>query len=169
MDIRDGDIGRPKSHIQPRSCVTFPPAFTPETAPLLPTARELHRALCISSATEPLCERVFALRELYHRRREEPFAIYDLTNQHSLLLRDIVNQLTHRLAWAYPTLTSPQAFAELIDHMAATADHALYLLETLGGADPRTHGVWTSLAELELGYTDMCGEVGRRWSSSPAA
>lgn len=130
----------------------------------LPTARELHLALCANSPAERLCARVHALRELYHRLRQDPTDAELLTFQRAQLCREIVTHVAQRLA-RIDAARAPRAHtvAELIDRMAATADRALYLLETVGGADPRTHGVWTDLAQLELGYADLiAGTTGDR-------
>lgn len=131
-----------------------------ESRGMLPTARELHLALCTHFHAERLGDRARALRDAYHRLRLDPDDVDSFACQRAQLIREMVDYLTKRLEPVdHEKSPRAQAFAEIIDCMAAAADRAFHLLETVGAADPRTHGVWTQLARLELGYSDLVGQI----------
>ncbi|WP_329415641.1 hypothetical protein OG563_23030 [Nocardia vinacea] len=60
------------------------------------------------------------------------------------------------------------ALGDIIDRIAATADHAFHLLMTGDLTGEHMHVAWTRLAELSITYGDLVREAeDGRWCLSP--
>ncbi|MEV4236781.1 MULTISPECIES: DUF4254 domain-containing protein [unclassified Nocardia] len=133
----------------------------------LPSTSELLCALSGKQVRGHVCRWSRDLVRLHRIRREHP--------QRAAVIDCLRVELVANInTWATEHLTlrtddhRDAALGDIIDRIAATADHAFHLLMTDDLTGERMHVTWTRLAELSNAYSDLVREAEHgRWCLSP--
>lgn len=144
---------------------TDPGAKHPLDPADLPNADALICALAGRPPECDLCRSAYALVELHRSVAKtaewtEPFR----TRRIALVLG--IDHWARRLPPPRPgARPHPESLGQLIDRLATAAASAFHLLMTEDVTGDRMHAAWTRLAELELDYADLLGDLrsGRRY------
>lgn len=131
----------------------------------LPSKDELLVALCGKRGRGPLCNEARSLARLHQRRREHTASASEIDDGRAESMARIDSWVAHHIPRPHRNArTHSETVGALIDRMAAAADRAMHALITDGPSSLTVHTAWVRLAELEIQYGDLAGEIcdGRR-------
>ncbi|WP_433713537.1 hypothetical protein ACQP2U_04505 [Nocardia sp. CA-084685] len=133
----------------------------------LPSTSELLCALSGKQVRGHVCRWSRDLVRLHRIRREHPQRAAVIDCLRVELVANINTWATEHLTLR-PDNRRDAALGDIIDRIAASADHAFHLLMTGDLTGEHMHVAWTRLAELSNAYGDLVREAEHgRWCLSP--
>ncbi|MEV0296987.1 hypothetical protein [Nocardia sp. NPDC050710] len=118
----------------------------------LPSRDLLLIAVCSDKGDpDPICSWARELVRLHRAREEFP----DTATVCDCRRGEAIRQITELACAAEPSATVARSIGLLIDRIAAAAERAMRYLAAFGAGSEQMHAAWTTLAELELEYSDL--------------